>query len=127
VSSSQPVSEAYGHDKLPAVADPRKNPAYPQRTHLREKPHWQGILKTSEDRLADARQRLDVLGNDANRPAFERIYAQMLGARDQVADAVKRLPQETGDLYEEDHHRVDDAVAALDLLFRRWESQTTTR
>jgi len=127
VSSSQPVSEAEGTAKVPAVADPRKNPSYPQRAHLLEKPHWQGVLKTCEDRLATARQRLDVLGNDANRPAFERIYAQMLGARDQVADAVKRLPQETGDLYEEDHHRVDDAVAALDLLFRRWESQTNVR
>ena len=127
MSSSQPVSEAEGHTKLPVPADPRKNPSYPQRVHLLEKPHWQGILKTSEDRIATARQKLQALGTGANRPAFERIYAQMLGARDQVADAVKRLPQETGDLYEEDHHRVDDAVAALDLLFQRWEAQTTAR
>ena len=49
----------------------------------------------------------------------------MLGARDQVADAVKRLPRETGDLYDEDHHRLEEAVAALDRLFQQWDSQTT--
>ena len=76
-----------------------------------------------ETRLAVPRQKLGVLGQDARRPAFERIYAQMLGARDQIADAVKRLPQETGDLYEEDHHRVDEAFAALDRLFQKWDSQ----
>jgi hypothetical protein len=109
------------------VADPTKNPSYPQRVHLQEKPHWLGVLQTVESRLAVARQKLSVLGNDAKRPAFERIYAQMLGARDQVADAVRRLPLETGGLYEEDHHRVDEAVAALDRLFLKWDSQTTSR
>ena len=109
------------------AADPRKNPSYPQRVHLKEKSHWQSVLQTVEGRLAVARQKLNVLGNDPKRPAFERIYAQMLGARDQVADAVKRLPQETGDLYEEDHHSLDNAVAALDRLFQKWDSQTTSR
>ena len=111
----------------PAAADPRENPSYPQRVHLLEKPHWQSVLQNVESRLAVARQKLSVLGNDAKRPAFERIFAQMLGARDQVADAVKRLPLETGDLYEEDHHRVDNAVEALDRLFLNWDSQTTSR
>jgi hypothetical protein len=111
----------------PPVADPRKNPSYPQRVHLQEKPHWQGVLQSVEARLADARQKLQILGNNPKRPAFERIYAQMLGSRDQVADAVKRLPLETGGLYEEDHHRVEEAVAALDRLFQRWDSETTSR
>ena len=48
----------------------------------------------------------------------------MLGARDQVADAVKRLPLETGHLYEEDRHRAEEAVAALDRLFKTWDTQT---
>ena len=109
------------------LADPRKNPSYPQRTHLAEKPHWLSVLQAVEDRLAIPRQKLNVLGNDPKRAAFERIYAQMLGARDQVAVAVNRLPLETGDLYEEDHHRVDDAVAALDRLFKKWDEQTTSR
>jgi hypothetical protein len=109
------------------VADPKKNPSYPQRVHLSEKPHWEGILQSVEGRLAVPRQKLSVLGNDPKRAAFERIFAQMLGARDQVADAVKRLPLETGGLYEEDHHRVDEAVAALDRLFTKWDAQTTAR
>jgi hypothetical protein len=109
---------------VPVPADPKKNPSYPAREHLLEKPHWQSVLQGVESRLAVARQKLGVLGNDARRPAFERIYSQMLGARDQVADAVKRLPLETGHLYEEDHHRAEEAVAALDRLFQKWDAQT---
>src|SRR4051812_23948207 len=115
VSHSQPV---------PATADPTKNPSYPAREHLLEKPHWQSVLQSVEGRLAVARQKLGVLGNDARRPAFDRIYSQMLGARDQVADAVRRLPLETGHLYEEARHRAEEAVAALDRLFQKWDSQT---
>jgi len=125
VSSSQPVSEGDNPDYRPAVPDPRMNPSYPQRVHLHEKPHWQSVLQGVEGRLAVARQKLGVLGNDPRRVAYDRIYAQMLGSRDQVADAIKRLPQETGDLYEEDHHRVDEAIAALDRLFLRWDTQIT--
>ena len=113
-------------DPVP-VDDPRKNPSYPQRVHLHEKPHWQSVLQGVESRLAVPRQKLNVLGNDPKRAAFERIFAQMLGARDQVAEAVKRLPLETGGLYEEDHHRVEEAVAALDRLFKKWDEQTTSR
>ena len=109
------------------VADPKQNPSYPQRVHLSEKPHWQSVLQKVEDALVVARQKLNVLGNDAKRPAFEKIYAQMLGSRDQIAQAVKRLPLETGHLYEEDHHRVDNAVEALDRLFQKWDAQTTSR
>jgi hypothetical protein len=47
----------------------------------------------------------------------------MLGARDQVADAARRLPSETGDLYEEDKHRLEQAVAALDRVLREWDAQ----
>ena len=53
---------------------------------------------------------------------FERMLHQMQGARDQVADAVRRLPMETNDLYEEDRHRLEEAVAALTRLFERWNS-----
>jgi len=127
VSHSQPVSEGDSPETRLPTADPRKNPSYPARQHLHEKPHWQSVLLRVESRLTTARQDLGGLANDDRRPAFERIYAQMLGARDQVADAVKRLPQETGDLYEEDHHRADEAVAALDRLFQKWDSQTSAR
>lgn len=125
MSKSQPVSEGDSPPTRLPTADPRKNPSYPAREHLHEKPRWLSVLQGVEDRLAQARQKLGVLGTDTHRPTLDRIYAQMLGARDQVADAVRRLPQETGDLYEEDHHRVDEALAALDRLFLRWDSRTT--
>ncbi|MDR3637525.1 MAG: hypothetical protein P4L84_27215 [Isosphaeraceae bacterium] len=124
MSQSQPVSPTELDNATPArTRNPLKNPTYPQRTHLRERPHWQDVLRTCEERLAQARQKLNVIGSSPSRAAFERLFAQMTGARDQVADAVRRLPLETGDLYEEDKHRVDQAVAALDRVFRRWDAQ----
>jgi hypothetical protein len=123
VSHSNPVSEAENPGTpLPSPVDPKKNPSYPARTHLHEKPKWLGVLKDVEDRVEVRRQKLGVLGGHADRPTFERLFAQMLGARDQVLDAVKRLPQETGDLYEEDHHRIEEAVAALGRVEARWDT-----
>ena len=105
----------------PVPADPLNNPSYPKRVHLGEKAHWESVLKACEEKLTTARQKLKVLGANApERPAFEKLYAQMLGARDQVAEAARRLPGETGGLYEEDHHRLEEAVAALDRLVKRW-------
>jgi hypothetical protein len=125
-SKSQPVSE--GESTVPVrtqPVDPLKNPSYPQRIHLHEKPHWQNVLRDCEERLAMARQKLDALGKGPRREAFERLFVQMTGARDQVADAVRRLPLETGDLYEEDRHRVEEAVAALGRVSRRWDELPT--
>ena len=127
MSDSNPVSEGENAGVPKPSADPKKNPAYPQRVHLHEKPKWLADLQEVENKIGYARQMLNSLKADPKRPAFERIYAQMQGARDQVADAVRRLPQETGDLYEEDHHRVADAHAALKRLFDRWESLTTAQ
>ena len=101
-------------------AHPQKSPTYPQRVHVRERAQWQAVLKTWEDRIAEARRSLDSRG--AGHPAHDRLYAQMLGARDQIADAARRLPMEVGELYEEDKHRLEEAVAALERLFDRWES-----
>lgn len=119
---------SHGEANSPAQANavnPLKNPSYPQRTHLSERPHWESVLRSCEQRIATARQKLAVIAAGPNRPVFERLYSQMLGARDQVAEAVRRLPQETGGLYEEDKHRLEEAVAALDRVFKRWETQPT--
>ena len=98
------------------------NPAYPSRVHIHERPHWQGVLASCESRVGDYARRLAVLGPEvADRPRLERLHAQMLGARDQVADAARRLPGEVGSLYEDDKHRLEEAVAALDRVARRWE------
>lgn len=124
MSKSQPVSEGES-DLLVRTpqSNPLKNPSYPQRVHLSEKSHWLEVLRSCEDRIARARQKLDVVGQGPARAGFERLYAQMLGARDQVADSVRRLPMETGDLYLEDKHKLEEAVAALDRVLKRWETQ----
>lgn len=127
VTMSQPVSKGESNPLVKAEPrNPLKNPSYPQRVHLHERAHWQEVLKTVEERVGKARQKLDVIGSGPNRAAFEHLYCQMLGARDQVADAAKRMPTETGDLYTEDRHRLEEAVAALDRIFKRWETQPTS-
>jgi hypothetical protein len=126
VSKAQPASEAEADVPVRTQpVNPLKNPSYPQRVHIHERALWQDILRWCEERIATARQKLNVIGNSPNRAAFERLYAQMLGARDQVADAARRLPGETGDLYEEDKHRLHEAVNALERTFQRWEAQKT--
>jgi len=120
VSKPQPASEGEMSTTRTSVPDPMKNPSYPAREHLAEKPHWMAVLKNAEAQIVPFSQRLKVVGNDPQRPKYERLHAQMLGARDQIADAVNRLPAETGDLYEEDKHRVEEAVSALDRLAQRW-------
>ena len=119
----QPQSEGDVPVTAPQPTGPFKNPSYPQRVHIQEQAHWQGVLSSCEERIAVARKKLDVLGHSPCRAAFERLYAQMLGARDQVADAARRLPGETGSLYEEDRERLEQAVAALDRVFREWDAQ----
>jgi hypothetical protein len=123
VSKSQPVSEGdVDTQARTEPANPYKNPAYPQRVHAHERAHWQGVLRSCEERVEAARLTLESFGNSPQRPAFDRLYAQMLGACDQVADAARRLPGETGDLYEEDKHRLEEAVAALDRVVRQWDA-----
>jgi hypothetical protein len=103
-------------------ADPNKSPSYPQRVHTLERAHWQAVLKTWEDRVAEVRHHLDA---PVHRPGLARAYAQMLGALDQVADAARRLPLEVGDLYDEDKHRLEEAVAALERLSARWSAHAS--
>ena len=110
--------------KAPAPANPLKNPSYPVRIHIGEKARWEEVLKTCEEKLTPARQKLKVLAANApERASFEKLYAQMLGARDQVAEAARRLPGEVGDLYEEDHHRLEQALAALDRVIKKWDGR----
>jgi hypothetical protein len=75
------------------------------------------LLELWDGRIAQAGAELNGAGPDSPRG---RLFAQMLGARDQIADAARRLPMEVGDLYEEDHHRLNEAVAALERTFARW-------
>jgi hypothetical protein len=123
VPKTQPVSEAAADGAVRSQpVDPRKNPSYPQRVHIHERAQWQAVLARCEEQVGAAREKLDGLGASASRPALERLFIQMLGARDQVAEAARRLPMETGDLYAEDKHRLDEAVAALDRVAERWKT-----
>ena len=127
VSKTQPVSESDSETSPRSrPADPWKNPTYPQRTHLHERAHWQGVLASWTEKIASARQAPVTVAMRLDFAPFERMLHQMQGARDQIADAVRRLPMETDDLYEEDRHQLDEAVAALDRLFERWDSLSTT-
>ncbi len=106
----------------PVPVDPRKNPAYPQRVHILERAHWESLLRSCDEKIAPFTQKLAAL-NLPDRARFDLLYAQMLGARDQAADAARRLPGEVGSLYEEDKHRLEEAVAALDRVIRRWDGK----
>jgi hypothetical protein len=99
-----------------------KNPSYPQREHLHEKAKLEESLRSTDELLHALQKKLSALGNHSERARFERLYFQMLGARDQMAEAVRRLPMETGDLYDEDRERYEQAMAAFDRAYRQWDS-----
>ena len=120
MSQIQPVSEGES-DAIPASTDPRRNSAYPARIHWGEQSHWSGVLQTWDAKVTEAGEKLSALSGHANQEFYQRTYAQMLGGRDQIFESASRLPREVGDLYEEDKHRVEQAVAALERLFVRWE------
>src|SRR5262249_61669384 len=101
---------------------PYKNPSYPQRVHLHEREELEQVLRSCEERIRISEKKLAALGNNPRRADFERTYIQMRGAADQVAEAVRRLPLETGALYDEDKERFELAVQAFDRAYRRWES-----
>jgi hypothetical protein len=89
--------------------------------HIRERSQWQALLKTWDERVAATGRELAQKAVGPGRDAADRVYIQMQGARDQIAEAVRRLPMEVGSLYEQDRLRVEEAVAALERLFQRWE------
>jgi hypothetical protein len=125
VSEGETATPAVPQIQTQAQAvNPLKNPSYPQRTHIGERARWQDLARKCGARVEAARRKLDAVSAIApERPALERLYAQMLGARDQVAESARRLPGETGDLYEEDHHRLEEALAALDRIEARWDGR----
>jgi hypothetical protein len=119
------VSSSSNYDLAPSSSAPAnvvlpKNPSYPQRVHVRRRGELEGLLRQWDQRIAEAARKLKVMGQSPERPKYDRLHAQMLGARDQLDEAVRRMPMEAGYLYEEDEHRLHQAVAALERLFRKW-------
>ncbi len=125
MSTSTAITEAAEQPQAGSLrpAVPFKSPTYPVRNHFAERATLEQQLRSIDDRIQAARRKLDVMaGNHADRPTLERIYFQMQGARDQVAEGVRRLPLETGALYDEDHERFAEAIAAFERVYKRWES-----
>jgi hypothetical protein len=117
------MTEAAEHQSAsPRPKVPFKSPTYPLRVHFGERASLDERLLACEERIQAVRQKLDAMGNQPERAGLERLYFQMLGARDQIAEAVRRLPLETGALYDEDKERYEEAVAAFERLYGRWES-----
>ena len=103
-------------------ARPFKNPSYPDRIHFAERPALEAILKSCDEKVAAAGRKLPLLANHPKREEYEIVYHQMRGARDQVADAVYRMPREAGELYREDRERLENAEKAFSWLVARWEA-----
>ena len=70
-----------------------------------------------------AQKRLEPQGDRAGKPDSVRLFHQLLGVRDQLAECVRRIPLETGELYAEDNERFNQAAAALDRVWQRWEKE----
>jgi hypothetical protein len=125
VSSSSPAPRTQQSIELaPSDGGPilMKNPTYPTRNHFGEKLALEEKLRSWQQKIEAMAQKLAAIGTHANRSAYERLYHQMMGARDQMTEAVGRMPKETGDLYDEDHERLVNAEAALVRLMQRWEA-----
>jgi hypothetical protein len=105
-----------------AAGNPAKNPSYPQRVHLTERQPLEDTLREWDEKIATIGRKLAALGSHPSRDTHERLYHQMQGARDQLAEAVRRMPLETGTLYNEDRERLESAAAALSRLLQRWEA-----
>jgi hypothetical protein len=85
---------------------------------VKERAHWQGVLDQWRQRVEQAAQKL----REQPSAARERLLIQMQGSVDQIEATAQRLPTEVGSLYEEDHHRLEQAAAALERLFARWNA-----
>jgi hypothetical protein len=99
---------------LPTAQDLRRNPSYPQRVHIRERAQWQAVLHEWDAKIAAARASTKLTGDAATT-----LFVRMAGARDQIATSVLRLPMEVGEMYEEDKHRLEEAVAALERMMEK--------
>ena len=102
-------------------ANPAKSPTYPQRTHFSERQELLAKLTAWDEKIAAMGKKIATLGTHPNRGTYERLYHQMQGARDQMEECVRRMPLETGILYDEDRERLTNAEAALARTFQRWD------
>ena len=101
--------------------EPFRNPSYPERDHFSERARLQEARTACEERINAAREALEPSGDRAGNADSIRLFHQLLGVRDQIALCVRRMPLETGELYDEDKELFAQATAALERVWQRWE------
>jgi hypothetical protein len=119
-SSREPENTANIVARAPGV-DPYHNPSYPKRTHFHEREGLETELGEVQMRLDVVREKLDTFRTHPHYESFLRLYHQLAGARDQIAECAQRLPLEAGELYDLDKERYHQALAAMERLWQRWE------
>jgi hypothetical protein len=102
-------------------AGPYRNPSYPLRDHFSERAKLEEALSLATARVDAARRMLLAGGGAARSAQAVRLYHQLLGVHDQLAECARRMPLETGALYDEDLERFTQATAALNRTWQRWE------
>lgn len=93
-----------------------KNPTYPKRNHTTEGPKWMGLLAEWDAKI-EALLKTVLTGKSLGEQGEKgKVLSQMVGARDQIRDAAKRLPRQVTHMYHEDHERLEQAVHALERM-----------
>jgi hypothetical protein len=125
VSTSAALAEeesgAIAQPSTPEHTEPFRNPSYPQRVHFHERPRLEEIVRSWDEKIDELGRILTEPGSSQGQEARHRLYHQMLGARDQLAGAARRMPLETGALYDEDQELFHLAEVALGRLVEQWE------
>jgi len=116
-SAQQSVPNVRSHSD-----DPFHNPSYPARTHYHEREKLEASLREADERVNAARHKLDTASSRPQKAALVRLYHQLMGARDQIAECARRIPLEAADLYTEDNERYLQAAAALERTWAKWQS-----
>jgi hypothetical protein len=120
-SSSLSVEAGNTPGTVAHPVDSYHNPSYPQRVHLHERARLDEALQKCDERLNSALQKLNVLANHAQKEVLVRMFHQLQGARDQVAEAARRMPLEVGGLYHEDEERFKQAMDAIERIGGAWD------
>jgi hypothetical protein len=120
-SPSSEIEKRTGAVATPGGKEPFRNPSYPVRDHFSERAKLEDALRIATERVEAARGKLEAGGGAARTAEAVRLYHQLLGAHDQIAECARRMPLETGGLYVEDQERFTQATAALDRTWHRWE------
>ena len=119
-AQSYEIENRHGATHGAQAIEPYRNPSYPQRDHFSERKTLEEALRESEARVDAARRHLEGSGGSTGTPEVLRIYHQLLGVRDQIAECCRRVPLEAGELYEEDKERFAHAIAAQERVWQRW-------